>query len=98
VILKNIVVTNGEYTTSGGETKKRYLTIGQLHEHEGRQYITLDAHVNLAGLIRKDGETRVFANFYDVERRDAPRAESASQAPARQRRPADDELNDDIPF
>lgn len=98
MILKNIVVTNGEYTTSAGETKRRYVTIGQLHEHEGRQYITLDAHVNLAGLIRKDGETRVFANFYDVERRDSPQPVAAGSAPASQRRPAADDLNDDIPF
>lgn len=65
MIVKNIVVTNGEYTTRDGETKRRYLTIGQMHEHEGRNYLTLDAHINLAGLIRKEGDTRVFANLYD---------------------------------
>lgn len=97
MILKNIVVTNGEYQTASGETKRRYLTIGQLHEHEGRKYITLDAHINLAGLIRKDGETRVFANFYDVEKRDGAPAPRAQQ-PAAQKGKHNDDLNDDIPF
>lgn len=96
MILKNIVVTNGEYQTASGETKRRYLTIGQVHEHEGRKYITLDAHINLAGLIRKDGETRVFANFYDVERRDSAPAQRPAAAKNGGR--FDDEDPTDIPF
>lgn len=97
MILKNIVVTNGEYTVNG-ETKRRYLTIGQLHEHEGRKYITLDAHVNLAGLIRKEGETRVFANFYDVERRDASAPAQSRSGVKNGGRFDENDLNDDIPF
>jgi hypothetical protein len=102
MILKNLVVTNGEYTTRDGETKRRYVTIGQLHEHEGRQYITLDAHVNLAGFQRKEGESRVFANLYDPQPRGhetqsaAPRSE---MAPSRaSSAPSDVPFEDDIPF
>ena len=103
MIVKNLVVTNGEYTTRGGETKRRYLTIGQLHEHEGRQYITLDAHINLAGLARKDGETRVFANLYDPlpkgQENDSasPRAENR---PSRgvPRQPSAEDFDDEVPF
>jgi hypothetical protein len=102
MILKNLVVTNGEYTTRDGETKRRYVTIGQLHEHDGRQYVTLDAHVNLAGFPRKDGESRVFANLYD------PRPsgqESQNVAPRSEKGPSrgssdgsEVPFEDDIPF
>jgi hypothetical protein len=102
MIVKNLVVTNGEYTTRDGETKRRYVTIGQLHEHDGRQYITLDAHVNLAGFPRKDGESRVFASLYDprpsgqYSQNVAPRAE---KGPSRgSSAPSDDSFYSDIPF
>jgi hypothetical protein len=102
MIVKNLVVTNGEYTTRDGETKRRYVTIGQLHEHDGRQYITLDAHVNLAGFPRKEGESRVFANLYDPQPRGqetqsaAPRSE---MAPSRTTSaPSDGFEDNDIPF
>jgi hypothetical protein len=102
MIVKNLVVTNGEYTTRDGETKRRYVTIGQLHEHEGRQYITLDAYVSLAGFPRKEGESRVFANLYDPQPRGqeaqsaAPRSE---MAPSRGgSTPSGEFQDDDIPF
>ena len=95
MIVKNLVVTNGEYTTRDGETKRRYVTIGQLHEHEGRQYITLDAHVNLAGFTRKEGEARVFANLYD------PRPsgqDGQNAAPRAEKGPSREGFDDDLPF
>ena len=54
-------------------------------------------HINLAGLIRKEGETRVFANFYDVERREAAPAPRQSAAKNGGRFDENDP-NDDIPF
>ena len=66
MITKNLVVKNGSYTTKDGQTKHRYLTIGQLHAgKEGNDYITLDAHVNLAAIPRKDGDTRVMVSLYE---------------------------------
>lgn len=83
-ILKNIVVTNGTYTTRDGQEKKRYVTIGHVHEGQHGQYITLDAHVNLAGFERKQGDTRVFANLYDADNK--------------RQQPKDDGPSDDIPW
>ena len=86
MIKKKLVVSNGQYTTRDGQEKTRWLTIGALHEHEGRHYITLDGHISLAALIR-EGDTRVFANLFDP---DPPR----QQTPA----PPAADPNDDIPF
>jgi len=91
-ILKNLVVKNGSYTTRDGQEKHRWLTIGQLHEGQHGQYVTLDAHINLAGLPRKDGDTRVMVNLYDP--RDEPRA--AVQAKGRDEPPPLDDH--DVPW
>ena len=65
-ILKNLVVKNGSYTTRDGQEKHRYLTIGQLHSSkDGNEYVTLDAHINLAAIPRKDGDTRVMVSLYE---------------------------------
>lgn len=74
-ILKKLVAVNGEYTTRDGSVKKSRVTIGHLHSGQYGDYITLEAHVNLAAFPRKDGDTRVMVNLYDNERRDeAPKA------------------------
>jgi len=66
MIKKKLVVANGSYPKDGVE-KTRWVSIGALHEHEGKHYITLDRHINLAGLEHKEGDTRVFANLFDPE-------------------------------
>ena len=71
MIKKKLVVTNGSYVTQGGQEKKRYKTIGHLHEGQHGHYITLDASVNLAAFPRKDDDDRVFVNLYDHEARQA---------------------------
>lgn len=79
MIKKNLVVANGSYQTANGEEKTRWVTIGALHEHNGKEYITLDAHINLAGLERKEGDTRIFANFFDPKERGSGSGASAGQ-------------------
>jgi hypothetical protein len=86
MIKKELVVANGEYTNSNGENKTRWVNIGALHEHEGKHYITLDAHINLAGFERKEGDTRVFVNMFDRKKKDAPQ------------QPAPDNFDSDLPF
>lgn len=65
-ILKRLVVVTGTYEKNG-ETKKRYKTIGHVHEGKHGEYITLAADVNLAAFPRKDGDDRVMVNMYDEE-------------------------------
>lgn len=68
-VLKRLVVVTGEYQAADGQTKKRYRTIGHLHEGQYGQYVTLDPITNLAAVPRKDGVDRVYANLYDPEER-----------------------------
>ena len=67
MIKKKLVVKNGSYTTKEGLEKTNWLVVG--HEHSGQfgTYYTLDAHINLAAIPRKEGDTRVMVNDYDVE-------------------------------
>ena len=67
MIKKKLVVANGSYTNKAGDEKTRWVNVGALHEHEGRHYITLDRHINLAGLEHREGDNRVFANLFDPE-------------------------------
>lgn len=94
-ILKNIVVTNGTYTTRDGQEKKRYVIIGQVHSGQHGDYVTLDAHVNLAGFERKDGDTRVFANLYDPKPREGAQQQ---RPPARDERNPPDFQDSDVPW
>jgi hypothetical protein len=96
MIEKKLVVANGSYTKDGAE-KTRWVTIGALHEHDGKRYITLEAHINLAGFERKEGETRVFANLFNPEpyNNKFPEGAYAQKVP-----PAEGgkDFDDEIPF
>ena len=89
MIKKELVVANGEYTNRNNETKTRWVNVGALHEHAGKHYITLDAHINLAGLERKEGDTRIFVNMFDPKKKES----QPQSAP-----PSDDGFDSDIPF
>jgi len=90
-ILKNLSVKNGSYEQNG-QAKHRYLTIGHLHSSkDGNEYITLDAHINLAAIPRKDGDTRVMVSLYDPKPRDG-------EAPKQSAAAVDDFEQDPIPF
>ena len=67
MIKKKLVVKNGAYTNKNGEEKTNWLVIGHEHDGEFGTYYTLDAHINLAAIPRKEGDTRVMVNAYDVE-------------------------------
>lgn len=100
-ILKNLVVKNGSYTTRDGAEKHRWLTIGQLHAGQnGNDYVTLDAHINLAALPRKDGDTRVMVSLFDPKETDSGGRGSGGRAQAQVPKPGpqDPEFDDDIPF
>lgn len=96
MIKKNLVVKNGSYQKNG-ETKHRYLTIGQLHAgQDGNDYITLDAHINLAAIPRKDGDMRVMVSLYEPRDRHESTPRSAPMRPGAPQMAAD--FEDDIPF
>lgn len=90
----NLVVKNGSYTNRDGQEKHRYLTIGQLHTNDEGQYITLDSHINLAALPRKEGDNRVMVSLYE------PREDGGQRQERKQGRPAGkrDDFDDPIPF
>lgn len=68
MIKKKLVVANGTWEDKQtGKERTKWVNIGALHEHEGKHYITLDRHINLAGLVHREGDDRVFANLFDPE-------------------------------
>ena len=94
MIIKELVTTNGSYEDSGGNEKTRWVNLVHFHKNEnGKHYLTLHRHVNLAGLIPKDGETRIFVELFDPK----PRQTNGVEQPQ-----ANDEVaqgfDDDIPF
>lgn len=91
-ILKNIVHTR-RYPKRDGSEGKEYTTVGQLHEGEHGQYITLYKHFNLAAFESKPGDNRATFNLFDPKPRD--------EKPAREtrgRQPAADLPDDDLPW
>ena len=89
MIKKKLVVKNGSYQTRDGQEKNRWVTIGALHEYEGREYITLDGHIALPALI-KDGDTRVFVSLFDPDNKGPARPQGGGGA--------SNDFNDDVPF
>ena len=86
MIKKRLVVANGKYEKNGQE-KTRWVNVGHLHEHDGKHYITLESHINVAAFERKENDTRVFVNMFDNDRQDKPRE---SENPA--------DFDSDLPF
>jgi hypothetical protein len=80
---KNIVVITGTYKTREGQEKKRYQTIGS---------VFLDDNDNLKIKIDSipivDGGWGGWANCYDLEEKEAPKALKSGF----------DDMRDDIPF
>ena len=82
-----IVATTGSYTDKQGNEKRRYENVGHVHEHEGRLYATIKATFNPAGLPRKEGDDRVFLNFYEPKEKTTTSSKSSSS-----------DMDPDIPF
>ena len=80
---KNIVVITGTYKTREGQEKKRYQTIGS---------VFLDDNDNLKIKIDSipivDGGWTGWANCYELEEREAPKAPKSGF----------EDMRDDIPF
>jgi len=97
-IKKVLAVKNGSYTKGDGSTGNRWVYIGHVHAaRDGGEYITLDAHINLAAFPRKEGDSRVMVSMFE------PRDNNDKPAPQRQRPAAasavDDEgFDSEIPF
>lgn len=66
--IKNIVVITGTYTNKDGQEKKRYQTIGSLFEDGENFKIKLDT------MPIVDGGWTGWANCYELEEREAPKA------------------------
>ena len=96
-IKKNIVVVQERYTARDGQERKKYLTIGELHEGQNGEYIVLYSHINLAAIPRKDGDSRVMASLYDPKPRDGDRPQRPERGRPVQDAP-DGMPEDDIPF
>jgi hypothetical protein len=71
-IKKKIVVHNGSWTDKESNIHNKWVTIGAVHEgRDGKDdYLTLEAHINLAGFQREEGESRIFARMFDPKPRD----------------------------
>jgi hypothetical protein len=89
--IKRAVASVGSYTTPGGETKRRYLTVGHLFKRE-------DGSISMKMESMPVGnEWEGWINFYDIEtdaqreKRMGQKAQPAAAAPA-------PEFDDDIPF
>ena len=88
MIKKQLTATTGKYTDRNGDEKTRWLTIGHIHEHEGREYVTLDKRVNLAAINngKNPEDDRVFVQMFDPKPRDGH--------PAQTNQPS----NEDVPW
>lgn len=91
-ILKKLVVVTGSYQ-SQGQTKKKYKTIGHVHQGKFGEYITLDASVNLAAFPRRDDDERVMVSIFDAESDKETGRKGIAQAKA-----AVEEFDTDVPF
>lgn len=61
----DLVVKNGEYTNSQGETKGRYINVGSiLQKDDGGKFILLNRHINLAGFPNPDDRDTVIVSMY----------------------------------
>ena len=93
MIVKELAVVIRTYKDNEGQDKKVWKSIGAVHEHEGRQYMTLDALVNLAAIPRREGDDRVFVSMFE------PKAKQAMAKAAEQPKQSQNFDDDsDIPF
>ena len=93
MMIKELVVVIDTYTDRNGNEKKKWLKVGELHQSkEGREYITLEPHINLAAIPRKEGDSRIFVSMFEPKAKDEP----AKPAPGHDAPAAFD--SEDVPF
>lgn len=97
-IRKRLVVVTGTYTDASGSERRRYTTVGHLHDGQYGPYITLDPRVSLAGLyvqrqtagLNREGDDRLYVQLYDHEQ---GRVDGQQEAPQ-----ASHDPSDEVPF
>lgn len=96
----DIAVKTGSYQDGQGQTKNRYMNIGAVMQGDNGPFILLDPMVNLAAAPREPGKDRVICSLFEP-RQDGQQAAPAAaprQAPAQRPAPAQQPMDDDIPF
>lgn len=61
----DMVVKTGEYTTSSGDKKSRWKTIGSALDNGSGLYLTMDASFNPAGVPRKEGSDTIIISLFE---------------------------------
>lgn len=99
----DVAVVTGKYQDRNtGETKNRYMNIGAVMVGDNGPFLLLDPMVNLAAAPREPGKDRVICSLFeprqDGQQGQAAPAAASRQAPAQRPAPAQQLMDDDIPF
>lgn len=89
MIKKELAVVARKYMDKNGQEKSVWKSIGAIHEHNGKEYMTLDPMVNLAAIPRREGDDRVFVSMFEPKPKESRPKQSGGDF---------DDLPDDIPF
>ncbi len=65
--IQKLMVKNGTYTNNQGEEKGRWIQVGVKGIKDGKEWISLDPTINLAGfdVEVRDGKKSVFVSVFD---------------------------------
>lgn len=64
--MKKLAVANGQYTTSQGETKTKWVNVGVIGvSQNGKEYMLIDPTINFAGFPREDGKNMVMVAIFE---------------------------------
>lgn len=93
----DLVVATGEYKDRGGNTKKKWLTVGAMFEGDNGPFIVIEPYINFGALPRGAKGSVVVSCF---EPKDGNQQERSKPAPqGRFNASADNsDFDDDIPF
>lgn len=96
----DIAVKTGSYQDSQGQTKNRYMNIGAVMQGDNGPFILLDPMVNLAAAPREPGKDRVICSLFEPRDNNQQQAPAAAPAQRQAQRPAPAQqpMDDDIPF
>ena len=92
----DVAVVTGKYTDQQGQTKNRYMNIGAVMTGDNGPFLLLDPMVNLAAVPRDPGKDRVLCSLF--EPRDNTQAPAAAPRQAQRPAPAQQPMDDDVPF
>lgn len=92
-VINELCVAQRKYKDKNGQEKTVWLKIGEIHEHNGRQYGVIFPHINLAALPRKEGEDRLFFSLFEPKPK-----EGRETKPTPTQSQAASDFESDIPF